>query len=237
MSKLMALVAAGMFGLGSSIVFADDAATSDQPTKKEMKEKGKGERHGGAGDEMGGPGDRGPGRGGPGGDNMRMMNDLLLMKYPKEMEEIKKLRESDPEAAKSKMQELAKKAGEEMKAEREKFMELVKTYQKDKDPKVLEQIKAKVTEQYTQRLENMKKKIEFDENNIKERKAKYDEAKVDAEEYMPQKFVVDSAFKAEKKTTPVRWLIVLVSSFSAFMLSILVLIFIENIYKKSILKS
>ncbi len=176
MSKLMALVAAGMFGLGSSIVFADDAATSDQPTKKEMKEKGKGERHGGAGDEMGGPGDRGPGRGGPGGDNMRMMNDLLLMKYPKEMEEIKKLRESDPEAAKSKMQELAKKAGEEMKAEREKFMELVKTYQKDKDPKVLEQIKAKVTEQYTQRLENMKKKIEFDENNIKERKAKYDEA-------------------------------------------------------------
>jgi len=68
-------------------------------------------------------------------------------------------------------------------------------------------------------------------------KAKYDEAKIDAEEYIPQKFVVDSAFKAEKKTTPVRWLIVLVSSFSAFMLSILVLIFIENVYKKSILKS
>lgn len=176
MNKVMLLVAAGMFGLGTSIVFADDAATSDQPAKKEMKEKGKGERHGGAGDEMGGPGDRGPGRGGSGGDNMRMMNDLLLMKYPKEMEEIKKLRESDPEAAKSKMQELAKKAGEEMKAEREKFMELVKTYQKDKDPKTLEQIKAKVTEQYTQRLEGMKKRIEMDENNIKERKAKYDEA-------------------------------------------------------------
>ncbi len=68
-------------------------------------------------------------------------------------------------------------------------------------------------------------------------KSKYDEAKIDAEEYMPQKFVVDSAYIAEKKTTPVRWLIVLVSSFSAFMLSILVLIFIENIYKKNILKS
>jgi hypothetical protein len=99
------------------------------------------------------------------------------------MEEIKKLRETDPEAAKSKMQELSKKAGAEMKAEREKMqaerekvMEMVKAYQKDKDPKMLEQIKAKVTEQYTQRLENMKKKIEFDENNIKERKAKYDEA-------------------------------------------------------------
>jgi uncharacterized protein involved in exopolysaccharide biosynthesis len=67
-------------------------------------------------------------------------------------------------------------------------------------------------------------------------KAKYDEAKIDAEEYIPQKFVVDSAFKAEKKTTPVRWLIVLISSFAAFMLSILVIIFIENVYKKTILK-
>jgi len=68
-------------------------------------------------------------------------------------------------------------------------------------------------------------------------KGKYDEAKVDAEEYIPQKFTVDNAFKAEKKTTPVRWLIVVVSSFSAFMLSILALIFIENVYKKGILKN
>jgi len=175
MNKVMLLVAAGMFGLGTSIVFADDAATSDQPAKKEMKEKGRGERRGGPGGEMGE-------MSGPGGDQ-RMVMDRMMMKYPKEMEEIKKLRETDPEAAKSKMQELSKKAGEEMKAEREamkaereKVMEMARAYQKDKDPKVLEQIKAKVTEQYTQRLEKMKKKIEFDENNIKERKAKYDEA-------------------------------------------------------------
>ena len=176
MNKFMLLVAAGMFGLGTSIVFADDAATSDQPAKKEMKEKGRGEHRGGPGGEMGE-------MGGPGGDNQRMVMDRMMMKYPKEMEEIKKLRETDREAAKSKLEELSKKAGEEMKAEREKMqaerekvMEMVKAYQKDKDPKVLEQIKAKVTEQYTLRLENMKKKIEFDENNIKERKAKYDEA-------------------------------------------------------------
>jgi len=67
--------------------------------------------------------------------------------------------------------------------------------------------------------------------------AKYDEAKVDAEQYIPQKFVVDAAFKAEKKTTPVRWLIVVVSSFAAFLLSILVLIFIENVYKKNLLNT
>ncbi len=64
-------------------------------------------------------------------------------------------------------------------------------------------------------------------------KGKYEEAKIDAEEYIPQKFTVDTAFKAEKKTTPVRWLIVFISTFSAFMLSILLLIFIETVYKKN----
>lgn len=64
-------------------------------------------------------------------------------------------------------------------------------------------------------------------------KGKYDEAKIDAEEYIPQKFTVDNAFKAEKKTTPVRWLIVALSTFSAFLLIILLLIFIETVYKKN----
>ncbi len=66
-------------------------------------------------------------------------------------------------------------------------------------------------------------------------KAKYDEAKVDAEQVIPQKFVVDTAYKAERKATPIRWLIVVVSSFAAFLLSILVIIFIENVYKKNLL--
>jgi hypothetical protein len=209
MNKLMGLLAVGMFGLGTSVAFAEDAAATaanpNPPEQKEAREKG-GERRGGPKDidDLFNSGDRGParemgrpgrddqaggqapgremGRPGPGGDQ-RMMVGRLLQKYPKEMEEIKQLRETDPEAARDKMQELSKKASEEMKAEREKmqaerkkFMEMVKAYQKDKDPKALEQIKAKVTELYTQRLEDMKKRIEMDENNIKARKAKYEEA-------------------------------------------------------------
>ena len=195
MNKLMGLMAIGMFGLGVSNVLAEEAVpapNSDQPPKKEMRESG-GERHGDPGREMGRPG--------PGGDNQRMMMDRLLQKYPKEMEEIKKLRESDPEAAREKFQELAKKVGEEMKAEREKmqaerkkFMEMVKAYQKDKDPKALEEIKAKITEQMTQRLEEMKKKIEQDENNIKERKAKYDELTANKDK--------EIAKRLERITTP-----------------------------------
>jgi len=61
-------------------------------------------------------------------------------------------------------------------------------------------------------------------------KAKYEEARVDAQEFLPQKFVVDKAYKAEKKSTPVRWLIVVISTFAAFLLTIFVLIFYENIY-------
>lgn len=210
MNKLTGLIAIGMFGLGASGTFAEEvaatAANPDQPVQKEIRERG-GEPHGGPKDidDLFSSGDKGPGREmgrqggdnqtggrgpgremgrqGPGGDNQRMMVERLLQKYPKEMEEIKQLRETDPEAAMDKLQELSKKAREEMKAEREKmqaerkkFMEMVKAYQKNKDPKALEQIKAKVTELYTQRLENIKKRIETDENNLKERKARYEEA-------------------------------------------------------------
>lgn len=60
-------------------------------------------------------------------------------------------------------------------------------------------------------------------------KAKYNEAKVDAQQNLPQKFMVERAFKAEKKSYPVRWLIVLVATFSAFVLAILSIIIIQTI--------
>ena len=88
--------------------------------------------------------------------------------------QILALREADAQAKADIAK--AKADRETLQAERDKFIELVKAYQKDKDPKQLEQIKAKVTELYTQRLEEMKKKIEMDENNLKERKAKYEES-------------------------------------------------------------
>ncbi len=59
--------------------------------------------------------------------------------------------------------------------------------------------------------------------------SKYKEAKVDAEENLPQKFIVNDAYKAEEKSYPVRWLIILVSTFSALFLAIIVLIVIEKI--------
>jgi len=60
-------------------------------------------------------------------------------------------------------------------------------------------------------------------------KTKYEEAKVDATEKMSHKFVVNIAKPAEKKAYPVRWLIVVVSTLSTFLLAIVMMLILENI--------
>lgn len=56
-------------------------------------------------------------------------------------------------------------------------------------------------------------------------------ARVDAKQSLPHTFVVEQAQIAEKKSYPVRWLIVVVSTFGAFILSILLMLIIDT-YKK-----
>lgn len=77
--------------------------------------------------------------------------------------------------------------------------------------------------------------MEHDREQLSKLKIKYDEAKIDAQEIIPHKFVVNAATPAEKKSYPVRWLIVVVSTGSAALLSIIVLLVLENIrrFKKS----
>ena len=79
---------------------------------------------------------------------------------------------------------------------------------------------------------SLRDELELEKKQLSAIKAKYEEAKVDAQEELPAKFVVDRAYKAERKSSPVRWVIVLVSMLSAFLLSVLTLIIIENFSKK-----
>lgn len=60
-------------------------------------------------------------------------------------------------------------------------------------------------------------------------KAKYDEAKVDATQNIPHKFVVTSAFVAERKSYPIRWLIVLTTVFSTSLLLIFIIVIFEKL--------
>ncbi|PLX12933.1 MAG: hypothetical protein C0598_04905 [Marinilabiliales bacterium] len=69
--------------------------------------------------------------------------------------------------------------------------------------------------------------LEHDKKKLSALRSKYEEAKVDATESLPHKFIVSSAYKAEKKTYPIRWLIVLISTIATFLLAMLVFGFIE----------
>jgi len=64
---------------------------------------------------------------------------------------------------------------------------------------------------------------------LNELQRKFERAKVDLNEYIPHHFVVTPASAAEKKTKPVRWIIVLISMFSTFFLSMIMIIVIERI--------
>jgi capsular polysaccharide biosynthesis protein len=63
--------------------------------------------------------------------------------------------------------------------------------------------------------------LEHEKKQLSELKAKYEEAKVDATQSLPHKFVINTAYKAERKSYPIRWLIVVVSTFSVIFLAII----------------
>ena len=58
---------------------------------------------------------------------------------------------------------------------------------------------------------------------------RFKEARLEAEQNLPYKFVVESAFPPEKKAYPNKSLIVIVSTFAALLLALIVLIVIDNI--------
>lgn len=81
---------------------------------------------------------------------------------------------------------------------------------------------------------SLRNSIEYQRKQLNLIKTKYDEAKVDYEQELPNKFVVNHAYKAEKKSYPIRWLIVVISTISSlFFTIILILVFekLSNFYK------
>jgi len=71
--------------------------------------------------------------------------------------------------------------------------------------------------------------LEHEKKQLSHLRVKYKEARVDAEQTLPHKFIVNNAVPAEKKTYPIRWLIVLVSTTSAFLFTLLFIIAMENV--------
>lgn len=70
--------------------------------------------------------------------------------------------------------------------------------------------------------------LEHERKQLSLIKARYEEAKVDATENLPHKFVVTSAFPAERKSYPIRWLVVVITLVSTLFLALLILILLEK---------
>lgn len=58
---------------------------------------------------------------------------------------------------------------------------------------------------------------------------KFDQAKLDMERSLPSKYIINPAIPAEKRTSPVRWLIVLVSTISAVLLALVTIIAMDKL--------
>jgi uncharacterized protein involved in exopolysaccharide biosynthesis len=71
--------------------------------------------------------------------------------------------------------------------------------------------------------------LEIQRKQLNILKAKYQEAKVDAEQVLTYKFIVNKAYPAERKTYPVRWLIVTVSTIASLIFGMLGLILFDAI--------
>jgi capsular polysaccharide biosynthesis protein len=89
--------------------------------------------------------------------------------------------------------------------------------------------KLKVLADYGSSYVSLRDNLFMQRKQLNLLKTKFEEIKVDAQEAIPQKFVVSRAFAAEKKTYPIIWLIITVSSLSAVLLAALgLLIFSKN---------
>lgn len=99
------------------------------------------------------------------------------------------------------------------------------------------QVKLDIIQKYGMAYLDLQEKLKKYRFKYPVIKGKYDEAYVNLNKQLPSKFIVDKAVRNEKKAKPVRFLIVLVSTFSAFLVAFLYLLFAErfNDFKNKII--
>ncbi|NOU45816.1 MAG: hypothetical protein HOO86_01995, partial [Bacteroidales bacterium] len=90
--------------------------------------------------------------------------------------------------------------------------------------------KLEILAKYGGQYVSIRDNLEHERKQLSAIKAKYEEAKVDATQNLPHKFVVSEAFEAEKSSYPLRWLILLIAVFSTFVLLVIGLIILENLH-------
>ncbi len=69
--------------------------------------------------------------------------------------------------------------------------------------------------------------LEYEREKLSDMREIYAEARVNAESTIDQKFIVNRAYKAEKPSYPIRWLIVTVSTIATFLFTMIILILLD----------
>ena len=93
------------------------------------------------------------------------------------------------------------------------------------------QSKLDVLAKYGAKYISLKETLENERLRLSELRGKYDEAKVDAEARIQNYFVVTNPYAAEKKSYPIRWLIVLLSVVGTLLSGTLAIFFYEQAQK------
>jgi uncharacterized protein involved in exopolysaccharide biosynthesis len=70
--------------------------------------------------------------------------------------------------------------------------------------------------------------LEHEKKQLSYIKARFEEAKIDATENIPQKFVVEDAYKSERKAYPIIWIIVVLSTMGSLLAGMLVIFMVER---------
>lgn len=76
--------------------------------------------------------------------------------------------------------------------------------------------------------------LDHETENLADMRQRFQEARVESTQELPHKFIVDSAYPSEKKAYPKRSVIVMVSTASAFLFALILLIIIDSLKDRAI---
>ena len=111
------------------------------------------------------------------------------------------------------------------------YQALTEAYINAKNPSIQKKFQDKIemTDQFGSVLKSFQVKVEFLSERLATMETSYEQAESDANSFLSHKFIVEKAYPAEKKSYPVRWLIVVMSTTSVVLLTILGLIIKQRI--------
>lgn len=89
----------------------------------------------------------------------------------------------------------------------------------------------KVLAEYGGPYVSLRDALAYEKGNESRMKSKYNEAKIDAMNSLPQSFIVSEAFAAERKSYPSRVIIVLLTAIAVLFFTVFIILFLEKLSK------